>query len=396
MSGAVATLKAVLGLDTGQFKAGIRDATGAAGGLKSSLASIGRSLGVAFSVGSIMAMGRAVVQWATEISTAAQNVGILTSEMMGLKQVAAQSGLDVGDMQKILSKLQTALYEAAGGSDEAKKKFEGMGLSVDALMKMDPAAMLVAVSKAAFDSKLPLETLNELLGERLGANAMTALKQIAEEGIPGVDRAIGESADKLRYYGDQWTALWEQVKQGAVGAFNFISERTAQTVDFLAGFFNTDARGKLGGFAGGSKQMESGAEQRQKEIEDRRKKRDKEAEDRKQALIDVAADTKAKKEAEAAKKLEEDRARIRKSYEDKIEREQERTFSVTGVGVRADSMRQSGGFIGASRGTVGIEDRQIKLAIENAQRQERIAKLTEEMNSKLAELVDKTPGSGTP
>ena len=93
-----AVLQAILGLNTGPFKAGIRDAEGSARGLQISLRSIGQTLGVAFSVAGAMAAARSVATWASGISEAAQNVGILSSEMLALNSVAETNGLKVEDL----------------------------------------------------------------------------------------------------------------------------------------------------------------------------------------------------------------------------------------------------------------------------------------------------------
>jgi len=63
---AFAQLKALLGIDTTQYKAGMRDSEGATKGFQRSLASVGRALGLAFSVGAIISFARSFMSWAVD------------------------------------------------------------------------------------------------------------------------------------------------------------------------------------------------------------------------------------------------------------------------------------------------------------------------------------------
>lgn len=395
MGGAIARLKAMLGMDAKQYKSGMRDAQGSTRKFQQSLASVGRALGAAFSVAALVQFSRTVIQWASDLSIAARNVGVLTSEMIALNRIAIQSGIGFSEMQRILSKLQQQVYRAAGGGSEGvstyAKMFDQLGLSIQELATLDPAAMLERVSRAAFASGAPLQTLNELLGERLGANAMVALRAIAEEGIPGVSRAIGEAADEVEYYGSQWAKMWDQVKEASLGFWVWLSEKHAQTTDFWGEFFSRDDDGRLWtknsrqAMADAARATAEGRERRQGQLAERRERREQERRDRIAAAVDQA-------NAQATDELARQEDAVRKAFGGKIEGLEGRDIGASGRGVGADAMARLGGMIGANRGGVGIADRQLEIAAESAATQRKIEELTREMNEALQVIRDQAAG----
>lgn len=372
---AIATLKAILGIDTAQFKAGMRDVKGATNDVKTVLAGVGRTLAAAFSVGAIVAAGRGLAKWASDASLAAQNAGILTRDMLALTDVAVQNGLETGDMQKLLAKLQASLYEAAQGSAEYAKVFANIGISYRELLDLDPTQQLIAVSRAAFDAGIPLQALADIFGERLGPNAVAALKQLSEDGLPKVSEAAADTADRINYLGDQYDRLTEKVKRATAAALGWVGskiERNATEVGTILGSWAGGA-GLHEGIAAGSRATQ--------ELDDTKAKR-KAAQSEmiqntskmmqdfadqvsyEQHLAEIEKDRLAtqkemaseeKKIVEWFAKFDEQQARLR---------EQLQSVDAQGQGVRADSMAAVGGSIGNSRANLGIADRQLRVQIE--------------------------------
>lgn len=232
---AVATLKALLGLDSTQFKAGMRDAQGATKGLQASISSIGKSMAAAFTIGSVVNAGRTILQWADRISTAAQNVGILSSEMLAFNNVALQSNVSVESMQRALAKIKNTISDAFGGNEEARKKIEGLNLSLSDLAKLDTAGQLRAVMKAAIDTGIPLEALSKILGERLGPNFVAFAKQMADLDTTKLNDGLGQTVDKLERMSDQVALLKEQMMGFGATSLAVIMNLHARVTDFLGG-----------------------------------------------------------------------------------------------------------------------------------------------------------------
>jgi hypothetical protein len=224
---AVAKLQAVLGMDASEFKAGIKGASKDASSFQSQIKKVGAVIAGAFSVGAIISAGKSLASWAGNVSEAAQNAGVLTSEMMALNEVALKGGLGVDEMRRMLSKLQTELTDAAGGNETARKKFESLGLSITDLSAMDPMSMFRAVSKAAFETGQPLQHLADIFGDKLGPKAVSALRDLAENGLPLIDQAAADAADQIENLGDKWDAFIEKLKRGA-------ASKISTTIDFFS------------------------------------------------------------------------------------------------------------------------------------------------------------------
>jgi hypothetical protein len=377
---AVAQLKAMLGLDSGAYRTGARDVMRQNDSLKRSFGDIGRAIGVSFSIAGIVMAGRTLMKWASGVSLAARNTGLLTSEMIALEKVAAQTGLGVNEMQRLVSRMQTELYNAAKGSDEAKQKFERMGLSIDNLIKQDPAEMLQNVARAAMETGIPLETLADLFGERLGPQAVEALRRIAQNGLPEVDEAIGRTADKLEMLGSRWAKTFKEIKAWTLGLVADIGELHAKMTDFIGGVFARGEDGKMMGIEGGRQLMTRGIEQRETEVDKIEEKRLMEREEKKTALAAVLDESRAKKRAE-----------IEAKYEQQIARERERGESIAarvkGVGVDQGSMAKIGGMFGGGRPELAAMDRVAKLQAEQVEINKRIEDLLRERNDMLSEMT---------
>lgn len=230
---AVAKLQAILAMDSSEFKAGMKGAKAEASSFQSQIKGVGKVIAGAFSVGAIISAGKSLVTWAGDISEAAQNAGLLTSEMMALNEISVQGGLNVDEMRRMLSKMQVELFNAASGSDETRKKFEDMGLSVEKLVAMSPADALREISKAAFDSGIPLQRIADIFGDKLGPKAVSALRDLADNGFPAVDAAAAKTADEIENLGDKWDAFMERIKRGTLSgvakAFSAYEQAQART-----------------------------------------------------------------------------------------------------------------------------------------------------------------------
>ncbi len=226
----IASLKAVLGLDSMPYKAGARGVKQENRSIQQSFAKIGAAIGVSFGIAAIVRAGRALVDYASQASIAARNVGMLTSEMIALNRVGMTAGMQTRQMEQLMSRMSTELFEAARGSETAEKKFTDMGLSIEDLISMSPADQLRAVAKAAIETGVPIGHLADLFGQRLGPQAMTALRQIANEGLPEVDEAIGRQADQIEALGSAWDSWRDRAK----GAMIDVTHRMVTFFDNLA------------------------------------------------------------------------------------------------------------------------------------------------------------------
>lgn len=375
-----AQLKAILGLDTSAYKAGMKDATGATKGFQSTVASAGRVIAGAFSVGAVIAMGKSFVSWADKASTAAKNAGVLTSDMLALNEAALKSGLGIEDMQKLLTTMQNTLYDAAGGNETAIAAFEGLGLSIEDLASKDPAAMLVAVAEAAAQSATPLEDVSKLFGEKLGPNAMSALMDIAENGLPAVDTAIGDTADRVEALGDKWTAMGEKAKRGLAIAIDWLDKTVGRAAAFVGGVVGGGSL--TAGFDEMANYDTRRADEQKQRTEARRQAQRRSSDELLRTIKETQARESTKSTTDAASKA----SALRDKYASKRDSILGSRRIDGGAGVRADSMAQVGGFVGGGRGALGIADRQLKMQTESNRIQTEIIELNRQMNEALQEI----------
>ncbi len=309
--GAVAELKALLGLDPKRYNAGMKSAQKSTTVFQDGLAKVTSMVAGAFSAAAVIGFAKNVWQWGIKLSQTAEKAGLLTSEMAALNKVARQNGMDVDQAANILTKMQTKLGDAIENGGEAEKAFTNIGLSLDDLVKLSPADMLQAVARAAVESGDPLNALADIIGERLGPTAVATFRDLAENGLGTIDEALGDSADKVEELGDKFAKMFEEVKAGALKA-------GAYTVD-TGNYLWKLAKGKI--FDG--RDINETAAQLKKEEELEKKRKKQEAEKRQRE----AEEARQKKLAQRRRK-EEDAAR-EKAYKlaaeaDKKERERQR------------------------------------------------------------------------
>jgi hypothetical protein len=415
-----AVLQAILGLKTGPFRAGIQDAKGQALGLQKTLSSVGQTIGIAFSAAGAMMAARSIATWASGISEAAQNVGILSSEMLALNGIAEQNGLKVDDLAKMLAKLQTQQMDAAKGSKTARDAFAGLGLELDAVMRLDPVELMRAVAKAAMETGTPVSALADIFGDRLGPRAVAALRQISEDGLGPLNADLGEAVDQVERLDDRMTALASTIKGNLATSLNWLIDAFGTASDFWGGMM---AGGGMtpGGVVGGAEGIRRAEYAKRQQREADAARRTEEKKEKADALIAELRKTEADASAKAASKTggkksveqeiadaqwdrdekwaadrrrQMDRERdIRKSYGEDIDQVRQRMAGVDpagrGVTVSGIETMGAGGF-GVDRSGLGMADRQFRMQQEQNGYLAEIARLQSQL---LDAIQDNNGGS---
>ena len=220
----IAELLAKLGLDSSGFKANMKSAEGSAKSFNSVIKSVGATLGIAFSVGAVISWGKEFVKWASEASRSAENLGITTAEMLSLSKSAQKAGLETGNMQKILSKLNSELENARNGSEESAKKFDNLGLSITELSSASASQKLKMIADAVFIKGKPLSAVSKIFGDEDGVRVISMFKDISENGLEPANQALGEQADKIREVSNDWKKLGTEIKEATLRAMVWAKE----------------------------------------------------------------------------------------------------------------------------------------------------------------------------
>ena len=237
-----AHLKAVLGLDSGPFKAGMKSAEGSAANFRSMIGKVGAAIGISFSVGAIISFGKSVMQWASNISTAAENAGMLTSEMMAINRVAVQTGNTFDEVGKVIAKIKTEMDKAIRGSEESREKFERLGVSMKDLAGMKPADQLMAAMPPEKESGQPLVRMAEIVGERLGPRFVKFINQATgPDGIGKISAELGEAADNMERLGSKMALMGEKNKAFWANVFGQAASNFEENLQYLTDFYTGGA-----------------------------------------------------------------------------------------------------------------------------------------------------------
>jgi hypothetical protein len=417
--GVVARLRAVMGLDTKEFEAGIDKSGRKAKDFQGVIQGVGSALGVAFSVGGVIALGKTMMDWAGKISDAAGNVGILTETMAAQNAVFAENGLGVDELSKMYAKMETDVFSAATGGKKLDSIYERLGFTLQDLAAMSPDERLIAVAKAALESANATGALAEVFGSKLGPKARLALEGIVA-GYADVSAATGKAIDDIDAAGDRIAGFYEKAKQLGTSYFAWWIGQWGLANDVIASVLSGGNPVKnFKEFRGERARRESrpGEQRRavmEKERQDLMNAAAKTATE--QASTQAAAERDAQfkegtKSWEAWEKANDDvwrkkvavwdrqkaeRARIRDQIADQEKRHEERLISIRentrGQGVNPDNMARVGLFAGGERAGLAALDRQVNVQIESAKAVRENTVAVKELKDQLA-LVGKTGGS---
>ena len=232
---AIATLKAVLGIDTKQYKAGMRDSTRRTQQFQKSIATAGKALGAAFSIGAIVAATKSIVSFASEIRHVSDNLEINAETLQALNATALKYGLSVEALSKSLAKLRQSQGKVIEGDKEYQDAVEALNIDLEAFRKASPAQALELLARAyanAEDRALAFSSVSDLMGR--GAKQATAfMKELAEVGLAGVEAAAKSAGmvisddliTKLDLFGTRMEQINLRLKVMGATAGNFIFEQ---------------------------------------------------------------------------------------------------------------------------------------------------------------------------
>jgi len=375
-----------LGLNAAPYKAGVKDAKNATTGLEATVVKLGNAMKVAFTVTAITAFGKKMIEFGTKASQAAENIGITTGEMLALQRVAIANSLTIDDMTRILSKLRYAQVEVARGSVELARKFDLVGVSVDELLAADPIELMIRFAEATKDSEYAAGLLAEVLGEKLGPRAVTALQGV-EDAIKNANDTAGAGADSLRSLGDDIALGFDTAYNSVlklIGSLKPNLKKIDPLLDAMKPYQN-----EAGDMIDPSKQpslmndwFNDNHEYTAPIIEDRSKPKKNELQIIKERVDAEKAALEAEKEAT---KQQQERERIMNRMDD-IRKSAQASMgaagdSISGRGIETDAIARIGGQIGGSRAGLAIEDRKMQI-------DEKRNEILEQMNEKIQELQE--------
>jgi hypothetical protein len=193
---AIARLQAILGMDTSQYSRDIgkaqKETASFLQDFKKQFASF-TAAGLAADAikavaGAVMDAREAGLELADSAAESATQLGLTASQLQAVRIIAKASGVEVGTLEKSLSKLSGAQQDLATGEGSAKvmaASLERMGMSADQLTGTDLAGALEAVSRGYIASGRSagfLADAQNILGER-SYKLRTVFESIGQTGL---------------------------------------------------------------------------------------------------------------------------------------------------------------------------------------------------------------------
>jgi hypothetical protein len=198
-----------------------KGATSALGQMGSVASSLAGAFGVAFGVGTVVNFGRAIFEAADHLTKLEARTGLSVEALQRLQSAGDDAGNSVEELAGAVVSMQDRI---AGGSTDANKALQALGLTMANLRGMTPENQFIAISDAIRQIEDPAQQVTiamDLFG-RTGAAVLPTLKR----GFDDVrDSAAGMSAAAVKAIDDAGDALTrfggraKAVAGEALGAF---------------------------------------------------------------------------------------------------------------------------------------------------------------------------------
>lgn len=268
---AIGDLVATMGLNIAPWQTGVTAATGSlrkfASTTQSTLtkirggfSSIAGSLGLGLSVAGLAAMTKANLDMMDSTGKLADRLGMTTERLMGLRHAADIAGGGAEALDTALEKMTRYVGEAALGMKENRDTLDRLGLSMKALLSMNPddrfAAIAEGIRKLGTEEERTAVAMrifgrgaSELINTlALGADGLAEMQAEAEKLGLTFDRDAAARAEEAN---DALTRLGATIKGSLLEGTADLADQIKSVADWLAKLpqLARDARAKLLDFA---------------------------------------------------------------------------------------------------------------------------------------------------
>ena len=178
-----------LATDASGFKKGLADIQKDTSSLQSMFSNVGKVMAGAFTVGAIVSAGKAVLDFAGDLSDLSQKSGISTSGLQKLDLAFKSNGVSIDQVTKAAGELGARLVS---GDKGAVKALEDLGLNLEELKRMSPEDQFIAVADAV--GKIQNK------GEQLYASK-TLFGKSGVDLLAGLDGHLKETTDEFEKMG---------------------------------------------------------------------------------------------------------------------------------------------------------------------------------------------------
>ncbi len=213
------SILAKIGLDTGPFAQGLRQAKGLAKNFRAGLTSVLGKLGIGIGLGAFVSAFQSLLDKADSLQTTADRLKTSTDFFQRWVNGAASAGVATETSEAALKTYTKTLGDARRGNKEAARNFESLGVAID--NSLSPEELINPIADALASIRDPAEraaAAARLFGDE-GADMLAALK----DGAAGFERLRASahgiiSQEDLDHLNDT-AKLWKQIKQDASAYF---------------------------------------------------------------------------------------------------------------------------------------------------------------------------------
>jgi hypothetical protein len=202
-----------------------KDSERASKRIESSFSRLKTQLGIGLSIAGITAFVKSSIDAADRLNDISKITGQTVEQVAALSVAAKQSGTDLEQASKGVLLFSKLVVEASGGSEEAGRKIQALGLNLKALKDKSPEERLIALAGAL--EKFAREDRGVIVAEILG-NRMAALAPLVADGskelrgmlAAGKDAATGlaAAAREADQFNDEMVLLQTKL-QSVIGLF---------------------------------------------------------------------------------------------------------------------------------------------------------------------------------
>lgn len=215
-------------LRKGQYDEGLKQSesrtTQFANNVSRSLSGINRSLqnmGVAIIGVSFVGLLKSSVEMVDQFGDLAQRIGFSASTLSALDVKLKQTGTDLETFATSAGKLNDTLGNAAKGNQEAVSAFDELGLSVNALLKLNPEQRFSEVARAIAkisDQAKQTEAVRNIFGKG-GDALLPAIKELngefdifAEAQKKAGNALTDDDIKRIKEFADAWVAGIQKIQ----------------------------------------------------------------------------------------------------------------------------------------------------------------------------------------
>lgn len=193
----VAEARALFTWDWSNFSAALdKSADKIEGVNRNQLARFGASMATAFSIGALVRFGQQALRLGDEIDSLSSKLDITAQTTQSLQRISATTGIEFGQFEGAISKTRVAVERANTGHSKSIELFNSLGVSMDALRRMNTEQAFEAIARAMANNKGNSDVLNaayEILGTGSGPQLTRALEELGEEGFSALNKRMLES-----------------------------------------------------------------------------------------------------------------------------------------------------------------------------------------------------------